>query len=389
MLEINRSETASLPDRDLSLWRQRLTEDMLPLWSTNGYDRARRLYHERLAFDGTPIAMKDMRLMVQARQISTFCRAAVDDFHDMSANALECLSEVRRRYYRVDGQPGWVFALSPDGQSSNTKRDLYAHAFVLFAHAWAYRLCADPALLVTARETISEIQTIFGNGEPGFLDTVPHQDGLRRQNPHMHLLEAYLALFEVSADGFYLEQASELVELALSKFVDPASGMVIEFLNAHWQPSQPSGQNRVEAGHLFEWSWLLQDYLRLNPDASKNERLSEAADRLFKAGMQHGLGQDVVYDAMTESGAVIERSTRIWPQTELCRLLACRKKLTGAHSEAEASLLKGVTRTLFQYYALAELQGGWIDRRSADGRPSVDHMPASSLYHIYGAAREF
>lgn len=368
-------------------WKNWLTRQALPLWSTAGYDRARKLYHERLTFDAAPIALPQLRLMVQARQIATFCRAALDGVFNATDDALACLHTVQSRYWHSDGQPGWIFALGPNGQPASTLRDLYAHAFILYAYAWAYKLSGDTGLLDVAQQTTLEIEQIFAAPHGGYLDTVPPQDALRRQNPHMHLLEAYLSLFEVTNDSFYLERAQSLVTLAQSRFMHPGTGMLLEFFTADWRPLKPIGQNWVEPGHLFEWSWLLQEYARLNPTHQATP--TALAEHLLQTGLQYGTRHDTVFDAITDTGILTAASTRIWPQTELMRLLATRQQVGPTHqpNQTEATLLHALTQAFFTTYAPPHLQGGWVDRYEANGERAVDHMPASSLYHIYGAAR--
>ena len=45
-------------------------------------------------------------------------------------------------------------------------------------------------------------------------------------------------------------------------------------------------------------------------------------------------------------------------------------------------------QTLNELFLGRPFAGGWIDRFSANLDPAVDHVPASSLYHLYGAYRE-
>ena len=51
----------------------------------------------------------------------------------------------------------------------------------------------------------------------------------------------------------------------------------------------------------------------------------------------------------------------------------------------KAAVLTGLLSRRFLEPAL---QGGWIDRLDADGRPIGDFVPASSLYHVMGAIDE-
>lgn len=373
------------------IWKNWLVQKALPLWSEAGYNYKNRFYYERLTYGAAPIMVPDQRLMVQARQIATFCRAHLDGVFQASENALLCLEEVQRRYWRCDGKLGWVFALAPDGTPSQTKRDLYAHAFIVFAYAWAYKLSGDKNLLRVVNETIFEIENIFSIDGGGFGDTIPPQDTLRRQNPHMHLLEAYLAMFEVTADTFYWERAQALIELACHKFICSQSEVVLEIFTENWQPCKDFGANTVEPGHQFEWSWLLSEAIRLNPRVTQNTTLLRFSEHLYLFARKYGVVQNSVCDGLNEHGQVTVDSTRIWPQTELARLLACRLKQNEFIDKYQEDklLLENITENFFTIYAPDTLQGGWIDRLGKTGKPMVDHMPASSLYHIYGAAREF
>ena len=160
------------------VWREWIMARALPLWSEQGYDSVRGLYHERLAWDGAPILLPQLRLMVQARQIAVYCRAGLDGLYESSApalaQALRCLDTVERLYRRADGGAGWVFSLAPDGKPGSCMRDLYAHAFILFAYAWAYRLTGAPHYRRAARETVEEIWRLFATDGEGFPVSYTH-----------------------------------------------------------------------------------------------------------------------------------------------------------------------------------------------------------------------
>lgn len=374
------------------IWREWLVDRALPLWSERGFDPARGLYHERLTWSGMPVALPGLRLMVQARQIAVYCRAGLDGLYEASAPALAqallCLETVERLYWRADGAPGWIFSLAPNGEPASRERDLYAHAFILFAYAWAYRLTGAPRYRRAARESAEETWRLFATDGEGFKDKLPQTSAVRRQNPHMHLLEACLSLFEATGEAFYLDQAGPIVALACQRFVDARSGALLEEFDSNWAPLAPWGCNRVEPGHLFEWAWLLGEYRRLAACGEEEDaRLRAVANRFFSLGRDCGCAPDtgLVYDALTEGGVVLEHSTRIWPQTELLRLLCQRREGREGGGETEISSL---SRLFFARYAPSRLAGGWVDRLDEQLAITVDHMPASSFYHIYGAARE-
>lgn len=370
-----------------SQFRAWAVHQALPLWAGNGFDSGRDLFHERLHFNGQPITLPALRLMVQARQIATYSRAALREDYAAGEQALRCLHTVEQRYHRADGAPGWVFSLAQDGRPADCRRDLYAHAFILFAYAWAYRLSGDAGLRKRAWESSVELRDIFHAHNGGFLDAAPPYDTIRRQNPHMHLLEAYLALFEATEEEIYLNFATELVELGISRFIEPNTSLLLEDFDSEWKPLEPFGHNRAEPGHLFEWSWLLQEYLRLNAGCKDEKNVRHLAQTLHQTALVHtnGCVLPVIRDGISENGTVTSAHTRVWPQTEFMRSLAVtvpRQQL--ASNDVIASVLENFSI----HYIPASLHGGWIDKLSADNTSKMDHMPASSLYHIYGAVCE-
>ena len=88
----------------------------------------------------------------------------------------------------------------------------------------------------------------------------------RRQNPHMHLLEALLALHVATGEKNWLRRAGALVDLFKRRFVDPQTGALIEFFAEDWSAA-PGDEGRLrEPGHQFEWVWLLFEYIARRDD---------------------------------------------------------------------------------------------------------------------------
>ncbi|MUG79179.1 mannose-6-phosphate isomerase [Bombella sp. ESL0380] len=364
-------------------WQDWLLHKALPLWSQAGFDRDAGLYHERLTFEATPITLPHRRLMVQARQIATYCQAALNGHYDAGEQALTVLDHVTQQYHRADGSAGWVFALGPDLAPSDAKRDLYGHAFILFAHGWAYRLGKDPALLHRAEASLAEIDQLFPSTHGGYRDVLPATSDRHSQNPHMHLLEACLTLFEVSGREVFLHHADAILKLALHSFIPAGMDALLEFFTPEWKPERPAGQNRVEPGHQAEWCWLLGEYLRLAPDGRHAATARQAQQRLHDR-LQKTAPGPLLPDALLDDGSMLEASTRIWPQTEMMRLLAQHGP---ADLQSRQERLATMSQLFFTHYAPAPLNGGWIDRLDEQGKTATDHMPASSLYHIYSAGQ--
>jgi mannose-6-phosphate isomerase len=351
-------------------------DSSLPLWSGAGFDRAARRFEEQLTFEGRPVETAMMRLMVQARQIATFARAAVDLGYGEADLVIDAYAAMKARYRGADGGDGWVFSVSRDGAVTDGTRDLYAHAFVIFAAAWMHRLTGDAAYLQDADGVLVIIERLFSH-PPGYRTRLPDSNDQRSQNPHMHLLEALLALAETSGRDEHLAGAARLVDLFHSAMTRNEAAIVHEFYGRDWGALSPAGFNRFEPGHQFEWAWLLREYARLSGAA-----VDQSCTGLVTHALEWGVDttNGVVFDSVLESGREAARTTRVWTHTEAIRCLS-----RAPDAERHAQLVGLIEQRLMSQHLPDHLRGGWYDRRDGEGVVIGGAMPASTLYHIAGA----
>ncbi len=362
--------------------RSWLVETALPLWLSRGRDASRRGFHERLDFDGQPIAALPRRLMVQARQTYVFAHASMLGWCDARATVSAAFAAMIEDYLEPDGRPGWVFSLGPDGRIGDDRRDLYAHGFVLLACAWVFRLTGDERAILIADQTLDLLDREFRAKAGGYRDCMTGDDQNLRQNPHMHLFEALLALFEATGAPRYLVRADEIHGL-LRRFFIPGPNILAEYFDAAWKPIAPTGQGAGsvlwEPGHHCEWAWLLQRYA----DAHGRARDPIAA-ALYQRAYQDGITIDaLIADEMSGDGNVTKSTRRAWPLTEAIKANVVRHQAgdPAAAGRAAAAITR-LTRDFLRP------DGLWVDQLDQDGRATVDYVPASTLYHIFLAIAE-
>ena len=134
----------------------------------------------------------------------------------------------------------------------------------------------------------------------------------------------------------------------------------------------------VEPGHHYEWAFLLDRWASL----TGRERPSAVA-ALIAFADRYGVdrGRNVAINAVTSDGRVHDPVARLWPQTERLRtyVIDCR-------GDTDKRLQQAII-TLWRYLDVP-LLGLWFENQSADGEFSIAAAPATSLYHIVGAAAE-
>lgn len=356
-----------------------LVEQALPLWGTAGFDTTSCMFEEQLDFERRPVEQVPRRLMVQARQISVFARAAIEgDFPEGRKLASTAGHSMISLYLEADGAPGWVFSLDRKGRVIDNTRDLYAHAFVLFALAWLHRLDKDPLVVSAIRKTLTFLDFAFLDQlHGGYWDRLPRDDALRRQNPHMHLFEALIELYEIVEEEAVLERCRRLDRLARLRFIAPKSGALREFFNDDWSVFPSMGRGSVEPGHQFEWAWLWRRF-----EAISGENRDVVVNSLIEGALVIGVDASSgrIVDEVGENGIIRKHSSRSWPHAEAIKAIGteiCRGR------EELIPLFNTIVERISNVYCRTDLRGGWIDHADELDRPLSRVMPASSLYHLY------
>lgn len=342
----------------------------IPLWLERGVDRARGGFHETLEQDGAPGPAAFKRLRVATRQVYVFAEGARHGVPGAREAVEHGLAFIRTRMRHPDG--GYASRCDADGRIVDSTRDLYDLAFVLFAFAHAYRLTGDEALRRDAHLLLDFISTGMRHPAGGYAEGVPPRLP-RRQNPHMHLLEAALACFEHMPDPRFGALCDELAELCRKRFLDPRAGLLLEYYADDWRPSRPHGRALVEPGHHMEWAWLLAEAERL-----RGVRI-EGAEALAVFALRHGLdpATGLLRGELFEDGAIADPAVRLWPHCEWLKAAL----VPGGAAGDPAAAWRALARFLD-----TPLPGLWFERWDpASGGFAAGPAPASTLYHIVAA----
>jgi D,D-heptose 1,7-bisphosphate phosphatase len=354
--------------------------EALPFWGSVGVDWARGGFHERLDLDGHPLEQAPKRVMVQGRQLYVYCHAGLLGwFPDARRLADRCVDYMLASFYRPDGKPGFVHALAPDGRIADATRDTYGQAFALLGLAWYHSLTGDREILNVADAVLAFLDQDLATGDGGYLDSAPRRDAIRRQNPHMHLFEALLALNQATNDAKYLARAAGLFDVFATRLFQPASGTLCEYLSEDLTPLADVRGSVTEPGHHYEWICLLRDFAR-----ASGRDVEPFGAALYDHANRHGWDtHGCVVDEVDTVGAVVSGARRSWPHAEglKANIVEGERGRLGCDESAVRCLAR-----LTDTFIARPTRGGWIDHVDATGAPIVRMMPASTLYHLLGAA---
>ncbi len=343
-------------------------------------DRGALLFPERMSIRGEKDPCPH-RLFVQARHVFSYCEIGRLGWSGPWRPMVEAnIDFLVARGRRADG--AYIHRFDPDGGVLDERADLYDQAFMLLALAHAGRALGRADLFAVADALADALDAQWrlphGGYHEGDIAACPPY----RQNPHMHLMESFIALYSLSGNPRWRRDAEHVGRLCARSFLHRETGALIEHFDADLNPIGGEEGHVVEPGHCFEWAWLFE---RLAPWGFPEA--TRISDGLARFGRRHGLdpGRGVAVNEIRTDGSIRNPAARLWPQTERLKAALARHRRTGdAEERAEAA---AAYAGLVQYFD-TPARGTWRDKLKPDGGWVDEPAPGSSLYHITCALAE-
>ena len=364
--------------RGLKAW---LIDAALPFWAENGVDRSDGFY-EDLNLDRTPKRQSIRRVRVQSRQIFVYAKAAQLGWYDGVDVADQTFAFLEKQGYRRDGRhdsaAGYAHRIGSDYAVVDSTRDFYDHAFHLLGAATLSQLTnAKYAQAARARcgDILGFVDVEFEAPNEGWLESKPAVMP-RRQNPHMHYLEASMALYKATGDARHLGPAQHIARLFEKHFFDSENAVISEYFGADWTLAEGELGQTAEPGHAVEWVWLLGQY-----EALTGLSTQDYAAALYEKAF---IGNPIfLNDEEDKQGRPRRATKRLWVQTEVIR--AHLAMMERGHPEAGPRTIRAIEA--FREHYLND-DGTWVDQLDAEGRPCAQTIPVSTFYHVIGMVVE-
>lgn len=337
-------------------------------------DRDAPLFPERMSIHGDREACPH-RLFVQARHVYAYCELGrlgwSGSWGRMVGANIDFLVGNGRR---ADGL--YIHRFDSHGGVLDARADLYDQAFMLLALAHAGRALQRADLFDFAEALDDALDARWRLPHGGYHEGEVAVCPPYRQNPHMHLLESFIALYEATGSARWRRDAEHIARLCTQSFLHPGTGALLEYFDAELRPLAGADGDVVEPGHCFEWAWLFERLAQWGlPEASR------ISDGLTRFARLHGLdpGRGVIINEVRIDGSIRDPLARLWPQTERLKAALARHHRTGHDEESKEAA--AAYAGLIQYFDTPG-PGAWRDKLKADGSWVEELAPGSSMYHI-------
>ena len=344
-------------------------------------------FYENYSVNWTRTAGGNKSIVYQSRLTWTSAEAArrfpaqAGLYLAMTRRGTACLAD--KLWDKTGG--GFYWQVGTNGQPVSDTKQMYGHAFGIYALAASYQATKDPATLELARKAFQWLEEhAHDNVNKGYFENIGPDGkpvtraggnsvgaaaGQKSMNTSIHILEALTALYAVWPDPLLKTRVQEMLEICRDK-VYSEPGYLTQFFTADWQrtTSPDSFGHDVESGFLMVEA---DDVL-----GQDDPRAWTAARHLVDHAMQYGWDNQLggLYDsgAIDAQGVVTGglRTEKVWwIQAEQLNALLLQHEHAGKETtkywDAFVKEWDWISK-----YQIDHTNGGWWGTVQADGTPA-------------------
>ncbi len=312
-----------------SLFYQQLSQELkniLDWWINNTVDEQYGGFIGRMDGQGVVHPQADKGIILNTRILWTFSAAARHSPHPTYQQIADRAFRYLLDHFWDKKSGGFFWMLDYRGQPLETKKQVYAQAFAIYALSEYYLLTQEPEALDIAQQTLVLIeQHSFDQARNGYLDAFDRDwellDDLRlsdkdanaakTMNTHLHLLEAYTNLLHANRQASLSQSLENLLGLFTDKFI-VARGHLQLFFDENWQPQL----DIISFGHDIECSWLLLEAAEVLGDAAWQEKAKTVALLIAETTLAEGVDSDGALWNEANAHGLHDTDKHWWPQAE-------------------------------------------------------------------------
>lgn len=356
--------------------------NILNWWINNTIDHKNKSggYVGRISGDNSLDITAPKGSVLNSRILWSFSAAANTlphnkDFYNAAVRAYNFVAK-----YLFDSLHGGVYwSVNCDGTPLDKKKQIYAQAFALYAMSEYYKLTNNEEALDKALQLFRMLESkALDKNNGGYYEafdedwthmekvSLSDKEGndVKTMNTHLHLLEAYTNLAQVSNLSYVKLALSRLVKLFNDKFIDADTGRLKLFFDETWNENI----QHHSYGHAIETVWLLNEAAVQTND----DHLIEVCRNLSLTMTEYTFN-----DGIDAKGAIHHEKSmegRYLPQREWWTLAEGVVGFYDAYQQSGAEKYFNASQncwTFIQQYLIDHQNGEWFWGIDENGNPNT------------------
>ena len=240
--------------------------------------------------------------------------------------AQEAYTTLQLKFYDTKHE-GYYWSINRAGVPLDDNKLVYAQAFVIYGLAAYFAATQTPQALEAAIALYHKLEEVaLEPNQGGYLEAflrawtfnpllnIDEAAGsvLKTMNTHLHLLEAYTALYAVWPDSALRGRLYNLLHLFQQHIIAPEQTHLLLHFDNSWS-LQSKG---VSFGHDIEAAWLLWETVEQLNDDVLRERFEPIVLKLTDHVLSNGYDKDGGIVTEAKNGVVTDPNREWWPQAE-------------------------------------------------------------------------
>ena len=313
-----------------STYKNELSDELINIldyWINNTQDVAEGGFYGKIDNNNHVISGSPKGAVLNARILWSFSAAynltGKKEYLEIAARAHQYIAD-----HIIDKEHGGVYwTVDHAGNKLDTKKQVYASAFTIYAFSEYYRASGQKNVL---DEAVSLFRLLvdksFDQDKAGYLEAFTEDwqpiDDLRlsakdanekkTMNTHLHVLEAYTNLYRVWSDETLKGQIRLLLHNFLDHFIDAETGHLNLFFDEDWNKRS----TLVSYGHDIEAAWLLLDSAEAIGDAGLIKKLKARAVKISEATLERLDTDGGLWYEYEPAGDHLVKEKHWWVQAE-------------------------------------------------------------------------
>jgi len=382
-----------------------LLKELLPFWTKRFEDKANGGFITHFDEKGNDSGEDEKSLIAQTRCLYTISSAyrsgyGGNEFARLARHGADFL--IDKMWDKEHG--GFYWMMDRKGNVKIDKKIIYGHSFAIYSLS-EYTLATGDMRGIEYAEKVFDllqkycVDTMYGGYWEMFqrdwtLCGPGSQGGDRKTlDVHMHLMEAYTALYECTGKEVHRRKLIEDIDLLINRFIHPEYKTGIPQFFKDWKVApqikfdiiwgwdrfsgdslKKNATDNTSYGHNTELAWLLiyaLKILKISPDG-----YSDLLKTIFGHTAENGIDYEFggVYVEGPHAGGVYDREKEFWQQAEV--LIGMLDAVIMFRDERYWKAYKSVHRFVFDRM-INKGVGEWYPLMTRQGKPIWTHMSHS------------
>ena len=273
---------------------------------------------------------------------------------------------------------GLFWELDEKGEVRNSRKQIYAQGFGIYAYSEYFKASKNPQALEKAKALFGCIEKYsfdlvgggyfeaFANDWSALEDfrlSPKDANEPKSMNTHLHILEPYTNLLKIWPDERLRKKTTALIRLFLDKIIDHRTHHFNLFFANDWTVQS----SIVSFGHDIEGAWLLYEAAMAVGDKLLIEEVSENLVQMVDSTLAEGCDLDgSLFNEKDLLSGHLDTDRHWWMQAEAMVGLAYAWKITGKniYKNQLVNVWQFIRTTMIDW-----VNGEWFWRVNKDGIP--------------------